>query len=69
MAARVPPPTEEEIALRAREIRRGWSPRETERRCAYKTKVVYAPVSENQFTDRTTCCSEFRAARRIMRLN
>jgi len=69
MADRVPPPTEEEIALRAREIRRGWSPRETERRCAYKTKVVYVPVSEDCFADRVACCSEFRPSRRIMRLN
>lgn len=69
MAARVPPPTEEEIALRALEIRRGWSPRETERRCMYKTKVVYVPVSEDVFTDRCQCSSEFRPSRRIMRLN
>lgn len=69
MAARVPPPTEEEIALRALEIRRGWSPRETERRCAYKTKVVYVPVSEDVFTDRCPCRAEFRPSRRIMRLN
>jgi hypothetical protein len=69
MAARVPPPTEEEIAQRAREIRRGWSPRETERRCAYKTKVVYVPVSEEVFTDRCPCRAEFSSSRRIMRLN
>lgn len=69
MAARVPPPTEEEIAFRALEIRRGWSPRETERRCAYKTKVVYVPISENVLTDRCPCRVEFNQARRIMRLN
>jgi len=69
MAARVPPPTEEEIALRAREIRSNWSPRETERRCRYKTKVVYVPVSEHCFTDRAACCSDFHPSRRIMRLD
>lgn len=69
MAARVPPPTKEEIALRAREIRSNWSPRETERRCVYKTKVVYVPVAEDYFAARATCCSEFRPSRRIMRLD
>lgn len=70
MAARVQPPTEEEIALRALEIRRGWSPRETERRCVYKTKVVYAPVSEDVFTGRCPCRVEFRPSpRMIMRLD
>jgi len=69
MAARVLPPTPEEIALRASEIRRSWSPRELERRCVYKTKVIYVPVAEDCFTDRAACQSEFRQSRRIMRLN
>ncbi len=69
MATRVPPPTEEEIAIRAREIRGKWSPRETERRCVYKTKVVYVPVAENCFDDRAACCSAFRPSRRIMQLD
>lgn len=69
MAARVPPPTLEEIALRASEIRRGWSPRELESRCVYKTKVVYVPVAETTFTDRCPCRAEFQQSRRIMRLD
>jgi len=69
MAARVLPPSPEEIALRAREIRRNWSPRELERRCVYKTKVLYVPVTEACFTDRAACCSEFQPSRRLMRLD
>jgi hypothetical protein len=69
MAARVLPPSPEEIARRASEIRRSWSPRELERRCVYKTKVVYVPVTEDCFTDRAACRSEFRSSRRLMRLD
>lgn len=69
MAARVPPPTLDEIARRASEIRQGWSPRELERRCVYKTKVVYVPVSEDVLTDRCPCRVEFNRSRRLMRLD
>lgn len=69
MAARVPPPTIEEIAARAREIRRRWSPRETARGCGYKTQVVYTPISADCLTEQAACRSEFRPSRRIMRLN
>lgn len=69
MASRVPPPSPKEIALRAREIRRGWSPNETERRCAYKTKVVYVPVAEDMLTAHCSRCGEFQPSRRIMRLD
>lgn len=69
MAAKVPPPTKEEIAIRAREIRRGWSPSETARRCVYKTNVVYVPIPEELLTDRCPCRVEFHPARRLMRLD
>jgi hypothetical protein len=69
MAARVLPPSPDEIALRTQEIRRRWSPQELERRCVHKTKVVYVPVAETYFTDRSACCSEFRPSRRLMRLD
>jgi hypothetical protein len=52
MAARVLPPTPEEIAARARIIRMGWSDREKEKRRVYKTKLYSAPVSEDVFSDR-----------------
>jgi hypothetical protein len=52
MAARVLPPTPEEIAIRARIIRMGWSHREKEKRRVYKTKLYFAPVADNIFTDR-----------------
>lgn len=66
MAARVPPPTPEEIALRAREIRLQWSPNERERRCAYKTKVVYVPVPDSYFAEPTPAHPVFSPARRLM---
>jgi hypothetical protein len=69
MASRVPPPSPKEIALRAREIRRGWSPGEAARRCVYKTKVLYIPVSAELLSDRAACCTEFRPTRRLMQLD
>jgi hypothetical protein len=69
MAFRVPPPSPEEIAARALEIRRGWSIRETERRYVYKTKVVYIPVADECLTARAICQTEFRPARKLMRLD
>ena len=49
MAKRVPAPSPEEIELRAREIRVKWSELETERRCVYRAKILYAPMPETYF--------------------
>lgn len=69
MAAKVPTPTKEEIAIRAREIRRSWSPSETARRCVYKTNVLYVPIPEELLTDRCPCRAEYSRPRRLMRLD
>lgn len=69
MAARVPPPTPQEIAMRAREIRLGWSARELEKRRSYKTTVVYAPIPDTCFSDRAACSTDFKPTRRLMPLD
>ncbi len=51
MAARVPPPSPQEIATRAEEVRRKWTDREKKKRCVYETDLKCRSVSERVFVE------------------
>lgn len=51
MAARVPPPSPEEIEARAKEVRRKWTEREKKKRCVYETELRCQSVSERVFSE------------------